>query len=132
MSQTGQPLPPAEAARQQLLQLKADSSQQLALLVQAQQQKLSEMVQQLQNQQVSTAVATVTVPAVTPDSSTSGRTEHNSTALAGVLRLQQNKLGDLDLLLQRIKAVSPGATAAAESLQGGEQGGEQDDRSRVI
>ncbi|WP_348728467.1 hypothetical protein [Rheinheimera texasensis] len=132
MSQTGQPLPPDEAARQQLLQLKANSSQQLALLVQAQQQKLSEMVQQLQNQQVSMAVATATLPAVTPDSTTSGRTEHNSAALAGVLRLQQDKFGDLDLLLQRIKAASPGATAAAESLQGGEQGGEQDDRSRVI
>lgn len=128
MSQTGQPLPPDEAARLQLLQLKADSSQLLAQLVLAQQQKLSEMVQQLQNQQVSMAVATATLPAATTDSTTSGRTEGSSTALAGVLRLQQDKLGDLDLLLQRIKAVSPGATAAAKSAQGGKQ----DDRTRTV
>lgn len=128
MSQTGQPLPPDEAARLQLLQLKADSSQLLAQLVLAQQQKLSEMVQQLQNQQVSMAVATATLPAATTDSTMSGRTEGSSTALAGVLRLQQDKLGDLDLLLQRIKAVSPGATAAAKSAQGGKQ----DDRTRTV
>lgn len=127
MSQTGQPLPPDEAARQQLLQLKADSSQLLAQLVQAQQQKLSEMVQQLQNQPAPMAVATAT-----PDSTKAGRTEGNSAALTGVLRLQQDKLGDLDLLLQRIKAASPGATAAAESLLGREQGGEQDDRTRAV
>lgn len=128
MSQTGQPLPPDEAARLQLLQLKADSSQLLAQLVLAQQQKLSEMVQQLQNQQVSMDVATATLPAATTDSTMSGRTEGSSTALAGVLRLQQDKLGDLDLLLQRIKAVSPGATAAAKSAQGGKQ----DDRTRTV
>ena len=128
MSQTGQPLPPDEAARLQLLQLKADSSQLLAQLVLAQQQKLSEMVQQLQNQQVSMAIATATSPAATTDSTMSGRTEGSSTALAGVLRLQQDKLGDLDLLLQRIKAVSPGATAAAKSSQGGKQ----DDRTRTV
>jgi hypothetical protein len=46
MSQTVQPMAAADAARQQLQQLKTDSSQQLAQLMLEQQHKLSQMVQQ--------------------------------------------------------------------------------------
>lgn len=117
MSQTVQPMAAADAARQQLQQLKTDSSQQLAQLMLEQQHKLSQMVQQLQDQQPVAAPATL--------SSEEGSAAGSTLALAGVLQLQQGNIGNMDLLLQRIHTTMHSVLATP----GPQRGGSDDDKT---
>lgn len=115
MSQTVIPMAPADAARQQLQQLKTDSSQQLAQLMLEQQHKLSQMVQQLQDQQSAAAPAMLS----SEEGSAAGSTAGSTLALAGVLHLQQGNISNMDLLLQRIHTTMHSALATPGPQRGG-------------
>lgn len=117
MSQTEPSLTPADAARQQLQQLQGESSQLLAQLMLAQQHKLSQMVRQLQNQPEPATVAADVVSADTPGCAENAA--EDQATLAGVLQLQRDNMGNLDLLLQRIHATMQRALVTAGSAQGG-------------
>jgi len=117
MSQLEPSLSPADAARQQLQQLQGQSSQLLAELMHAQQHKLSQMVRQLQNPPEPATAAADVIPAATPGSAENAAEDHAT--LAGVLQLQRDNMGNLDLLLQRIHATMQRALATAGSEQGG-------------
>ncbi|RVU33559.1 hypothetical protein EOE67_16210 [Rheinheimera riviphila] len=126
MSQTVQPMAPGDAARQQLQQLKTDSSQQLAQLMLEQQHKLSQMVQQLQVQQLQeqqpvAAPAPLSNVKGSAEGSTAGRTP----ALADALQLQQSNIGNMDLLLQRIHTTMHSTLATS----GPQRGGGDDDKN---
>lgn len=117
MSQMEPSLAPADAARQQLQQLQGQSSQLLAQLMLAQQHKLSQMVRQLQNPPEPATAAADDEPAATSGSAENAA--EDQATLAGVLRLQRDNMGNLDLLLQRIHATMQRALATAGSVQGG-------------
>lgn len=117
MSQTEPSLTPADAARQQLQQLQGESSQLLAQLMHAQQHKLSQMVRQLQNPPESATAAADVVSADMPGCAENAA--EDQATLAGVLQLQRDNMGNLDLLLQRIHATMRSTLATAGSGQGG-------------
>ncbi len=117
MSQTEPAMGPADAARLQLQQMQAESSQLLAQLMRAQQHQLSQMVRQLQNPPASLTTAVEVLPAVTSGSIENAEEDHPT--LTGVLQLQRDNMGNLDLLLQRIHATMRSTLATAGSGQRG-------------